>query len=124
MINSILFLFFIKILCITFQIQVQDGSGDVVKNGQEPPAKKSRKSESAPAEVETKMVKNNLKFCSLDEALKVDWTSQDFAKRVKRMDPSFFVLQVCVIGLFGALFFVNYHFVTFLKTIPLFCTYN
>ena len=70
------------------------------------------------------MVKNNLKFCSLDEALKVDWTSQDFAKRVKRMDPSFFVLQVCVIGLFGALFFVNYHFVTFLKTIPLFCTYN
>ena len=79
-----------------FLYQVQDASDDVVKNGKEPPAKKARTvSESAPAETETKMVKHNLKFCSLEEALKVDWTKQDYAKRLKRMDPSFFVLQVC-----------------------------
>jgi len=66
----------------------------VSKNG-EPPAKKAKKAEEADKEEpETKMVKHNLKFCSLEDALKVDWTAQDLARRIKRMDPSFFVLQV------------------------------
>ena len=62
--------------------------------GGEPPSKKaktSNKDEPEP-EPETKMVKHNLKFCSLEDALKVD--TQDLAKRIKRMDPSYFVLQV------------------------------
>ena len=64
------------------------------KNG-EPPSKKaktSKKDEPEP-EPETKMVKHNLKFCTLEQALKVD--AQDLAKRIKRMDSSYFVLQVC-----------------------------
>jgi hypothetical protein len=40
------------------------------------------------------MVKESLKFCSLEEALKVDWSAQELARRIKRMDPSYFVLQV------------------------------
>merc|ERR1719436_1597900 len=45
-------------------------------------------------EPETKMVKNSMKFVSMEEALKVDWTQEAYKKRVKRMDPSYFLLQV------------------------------
>jgi molybdopterin/thiamine biosynthesis adenylyltransferase len=55
----------------------------------EPAAKKAK-----PAEEETKTVKKAMTFVSLAETLKVDWSSELYAKRIKRMDPSFFLLQV------------------------------
>jgi len=60
------------------------------ENG-EPQAKKQKMTE---AETETKSVKKEMAFVSLAETLKVDWTSEMYAKRVKRMDPSFFLLHV------------------------------
>jgi hypothetical protein len=36
-----------------------------------------------------------MKFVTLEESLKVDWTSPSYAKRIKRMDPAFFILHVC-----------------------------
>lgn len=56
----------------------------------EPTAKKAK----AAAEEETKTVKKAMTFVSLAETLKVDWSSELYAKRIKRMDPSFFLLQV------------------------------
>lgn len=55
----------------------------------EPQAKKAKVNEE-----ETKMVKNSMKFNTLAQALKVDWSQTSYAKRVKRMDPSFFLLHV------------------------------
>jgi len=55
----------------------------------EPAAKKAKA-----AEEETKTVKKAMTFVSLAETLKVDWSSELYAKRIKRMDPSFFLLQV------------------------------
>ena len=40
------------------------------------------------------MVKKSMEFVSLDKALNVDWSSDSYAKRVRRMDPSFFILQI------------------------------
>jgi len=60
------------------------------KNGDEAPAAKQAKLE----EPVTKTVKKAMTFVSMDEALKVDWSSELYAKRLKRMDPSFFLLQV------------------------------
>jgi len=60
-----------------------DGAGDE-------PATKKQKTE----ETEKKTVKKAMSFVSLAEAVKVDWSSELYAKRVKRMDPSFFLLQV------------------------------
>jgi len=57
-----------------------------------PKAKKARTVEVE--EPETKMVKNSMKFVSLENALKVDWTQEAYKKRIKRMDPSYFLLQV------------------------------
>lgn len=62
------------------------------ENG-EPQAKKQKTTE-VKAETETKSVKKEMAFVSLAETLKVDWTSEMYAKRVKRMDPSFFLLHV------------------------------
>jgi len=61
------------------------------KNGKdgEPVAKKAKETEE-----ETKTVKKAMAFVSMDETLKVDWNSELYAKRIKRMDPSFFLLQV------------------------------
>jgi len=63
--------------------QVQSGSEG------EPAAKKSKTMES-----ETKSVKKEMAFVSMAESLKVDWSSELYAKRVRRMDPSFFLLHV------------------------------
>merc|ERR1712179_216498 len=64
--------------------QVQSGAEDV-----EPAAKKQKTIES-----ETKSVKKEMAFVSLAETLKVDWSSELYSKRIRRMDPSFFLLQV------------------------------
>jgi len=63
----------------------QEGDGDG-----EPDAKKAKVAE----EPVTKTVKKAMTFVSLAEALKVDWSSELYAKRLRRMDPSFFLLQV------------------------------
>ena len=54
----------------------------------EPVAKKQK------TETETKSVKKAMTFVSLAETLKVDWSSELYAKRIRRMDPSYFLLQV------------------------------
>jgi len=54
----------------------------------EPAAKKQK------TEPETKSVKKAMTFVSLAETLKVDWSTELYAKRIRRMDPSFFLLQV------------------------------
>jgi len=59
-------------------------------DGSEPPAAKQAKLE----EPTTKTVKKAMTFVSMAEALKVDWSSELYAKRLRRMDPSFFLLQV------------------------------
>jgi len=59
----------------------------------EPKAKKSRTVEVSDVP-ETKMEKMSMEFVSLEDALKVDWTQQGYKKRIKRMDPSYFLLQV------------------------------
>jgi len=43
---------------------------------------------------ETKSVKKEMAFVSMAETLKVDWSTELYAKRIRRMDPSFFLLQV------------------------------
>ena len=35
-----------------------------------------------------------MEFVPLDTALNVDWSSDSYAKRIRRMDPSFFILQI------------------------------
>jgi len=54
----------------------------------EPAAKKQK------VETETKSVKKEMAFVSMAETMKVDWSSELYSRRVKRMDPSFFLLQV------------------------------
>jgi len=61
------------------------------ENKEEPVAKKSKMEVD---ETETKMVQNEMKFVPLEEALAVDWTQEAYKKRIKRMDPSYFMLQV------------------------------
>ena len=53
------------------------------------PAKKAKKEEE-----ETKMVKKSMDFVPLDKALNVDWSQESYSKRIRRMDPSYFVLQI------------------------------
>ena len=65
------------------EVKETKDSGD-----KEPAAKKPK------VEVETKTVKKAMTFVSMAETLKVDWTSEMYTRRVKRMDPSFFLLQV------------------------------
>jgi len=55
----------------------------------EPSAKKQKT-----AATETKSVKKAMTFVSLAETLKVDWSTELYAKRIRRMDPSYFMLQV------------------------------
>merc|ERR1712241_1020307 len=54
------------------------------------PAKKAKVQD----EDETKVVKKAMDFVPLETALNVDWTSDSYAKRVKRMDPAYFILQI------------------------------
>ena len=74
------------------KVKVADIEAD---NGDGPtPAKKAKKDKEDEEEEETKMVKRSLNFVSLEEALKVDWSSGGYAKRVRRMDGAFFLLHV------------------------------
>ena len=62
-------------------------------SGDEPPkAKKPRTVEAE--EPETKIEKRSMSFVPLEDALKVDWTQDAYKKRIKRMDTSYFLLQV------------------------------
>ena len=45
-------------------------------------------------EEETKMVKKSMDFVELEKALNVDWSQDSYAKRIRRMDPSYFILQI------------------------------
>jgi ubiquitin-like 1-activating enzyme E1 A len=67
---------------VTQQVQQEDDTD-------EPQTKKQKT-----AETETKSVKKEMAFVSLAETLKVDWSSELYSKRIRRMDPSFFLLQV------------------------------
>merc|ERR1712154_711722 len=58
------------------------------KGVDEPAAKKQK------VETETKSVKKAMTFVSLAETLKVDWSSELYSRRIKRMDPSYFLLQI------------------------------
>merc|ERR1712115_644099 len=69
---------------VTQQVEQEDDGADG-----EPAAKRQKTTET-----ETKSVKKAMTFVSLAEALKVDWSSELYAKRIRRMDPSFFLLQV------------------------------
>lgn len=55
------------------------------------PSKKKPRVEVVP---ETKVVKKCMKFAPLEKALAVDWKEAPYIKRVRRMDPAFFVLHV------------------------------
>jgi ubiquitin-like 1-activating enzyme E1 A len=71
---------------------VEEVTQQVEAGGQadgEPSAKKQKT-----METETKSVKKEMAFVSLAETLKVDWSSELYSKRIRRMDPSFFLLQV------------------------------
>jgi len=70
---------------VTSQVQQEEKD-----EGEQPPAKKQK----TEPETETKTVKKAMAFKSLAETLKVDWSSELYAKRIRRMDPSFFLLQV------------------------------
>lgn len=70
-----------------------DSQASKLDSGDEPPkAKKPRTLEVD--EPETKMEKRSMTFVPLEDALKVDWTQEAYKKRIKRMDPSYFLLQV------------------------------
>jgi len=69
----------------------EDSKNTKEENG-EPKAKKKRTLEAE--ETETKMIENSMKFVSLKNALEVDWKQDEYKKRTKRMDPSYFWLQV------------------------------
>lgn len=71
------------------EIKAVDGDAKKDEKDDEPKAKKAKVEEE-----ETKMVKKSMDFVALDDALKVDWTVDSYAKRIRRMDPSFFVLQI------------------------------
>ena len=72
--------------------EIVDEGNKSIHDDEPPKAKKSRTVEVE--EPETKMVKNTMKFVSLESALNVDWTQESYKKRIKRMDPSYFLLQV------------------------------
>ena len=63
-------------------------------------APKAKKSRTVEVDVpETKMEKRSMAFVPLEDALNVDWTQELYKKRIKRMDPSYFLLQVILLGL-------------------------
>lgn len=74
-----------------------DSSEDVDLES-EPKAKKAKTSEDGdakkPDDSTTKVVKNVMKFVSLEKSLNADWNSDVYKKRIRRMDPSFFLLHV------------------------------
>lgn len=73
------------------EVETLDGDGDDEPAAKKAKVEKEEKEEETPA---TKMEKQNMKFVSLDDSLKVDWTSDSYKKRIRRMDPAFFLLHV------------------------------
>ena len=61
------------------------------KSGEEEPSAKKQKVEDLET---TAMVKKTMYFVPLDKSLEADWTSGALAKRIKRMNPAFFLLHV------------------------------
>ena len=61
-------------------------------NEGQPEAKKAKLE--ANEEEETKMVKKSMEFVDLEKALNVDWSQDSYAKRIRRMDPAYFILQI------------------------------
>ena len=61
-------------------------------NEGQPEAKKAKME--ANEEEETKMVKKSMEFVDLEKALNVDWSQDTYAKRIRRMDPAYFILQI------------------------------
>ena len=68
--------------------EVKETKEEAKGDEDEPAAKKQK------VEPETKSVKKAMTFVSLAETMKVDWSSELYSRRVKRMDPSFFLLQI------------------------------
>ena len=68
--------------------EVKDTKEEAKGDGAEPPAKKQK------VETETKSVKKAMTFVSMAETMKVDWSSELYSRRIKRMDPSYFLLQI------------------------------
>ncbi|TRY75292.1 hypothetical protein TCAL_01337 [Tigriopus californicus] len=56
--------------------------------------KKDAEGEQEEEESKTKMVKTIMSFVPLEKSLASDWSQEAYKKRIKRMDPSFFVLHV------------------------------
>ena len=76
-------------------IKSDSEAGKSVSEDEPPKAKKPRTLEVD--EPETKMEKRSMTFVPLEDALKVDWTQEAYKKRIKRMDPSYFLLQVTLL---------------------------
>ena len=74
------------------QATKSESESKVVSEDEPPKPKKPRTVEAE--EPETKMEKRSMSFVPLEDALKVDWTQDAYKKRIKRMDPSYFLLQV------------------------------
>lgn len=72
--------------------EIKAVDGDKKEDSKEGPtaAKKAKMEE----QEETKMVKKSMDFVPLDQALNVDWSQDSYAKRIRRMDPSYFILQI------------------------------
>jgi len=66
---------------------VEVGKTDDDSESDEPATKKKKTSQ------ETKMVKKTCEFTTLRDALDVDWCSDRYASRVKRVEPTFFMMQ-------------------------------
>lgn len=75
-----------------FVEEVKQVAAKTEGDDKEEPSAKKKKMEVD--ETETKMVKNVMKFVPLENALQADWTQEAYKKRIKRMDPSYFMLQV------------------------------
>jgi ubiquitin-like 1-activating enzyme E1 A len=69
-----------------------DAKKKEVSEDEPSPAKKAKVA--AADEDVVKMVKKSMEFVALEDALKVDWSTEIYAKRIRRMDPSFFLLHV------------------------------
>lgn len=72
---------------------------ETLDDTEEPASKKAKveKNESGDDDKEepsTKMEKQSMKFVSLEESLAVNWGSDTYKKRIRRMDPAFFLLHV------------------------------
>ena len=84
---------------ILFFQTIQDTAIETIDDDDDEPAAKKLKvdqdkklEDEEPSE--TKMEKQSMKFVSLEDSLKVDWNTEAYKKRIRRMDPAFFLLHV------------------------------